>query len=152
MSCTGHEAGARAALSPHGSWRPSVTESVECSRLIQGGLMTEIQPASRERYSIRETNQRHCPKCKAGMDLAQSVPGLGHLAHRSNGAIPKIAYNFVLRRASPRSLVAWRVFGATPGCIPRLATSTAQTAPAVVCGGGFALSHCKHSLGRTWDF
>jgi ribosomal protein S27AE len=44
--------------------------------------MTEIQPASRERYSIRETNQRHCPKCKAGMDLAQSVPGLGHLAHR----------------------------------------------------------------------
>jgi hypothetical protein len=27
--------------------------------------MTEIQPASRERYSIRETNRRHCPKCKA---------------------------------------------------------------------------------------
>jgi hypothetical protein len=42
--------------------------------------MTEIQPAPR--HSVRDTDQRHCPQCRAPMDLAPHVPGLGHLAGR----------------------------------------------------------------------
>ena len=60
------------------------------------------------------------------------------MAPPTPGAILVIAYNFALRCVSRKGLVAARVFGATPGFIPRLATSTAQRAPAVVSGGGFA--------------
>jgi hypothetical protein len=58
----------------------------------------------------------------------------------ADNAMPVVAHNFDLRCPAPRSLVAQRVFGATPGLKPRLATSTAQTAPAGLLRRGFCFS------------